>query len=74
MRGFHEGHPKEAWALEGLASVHEKCGDLGAALECYHRAAEIRRSLQAKDESKQMFAVVRSSPYPARGHLCFGRS
>ena len=31
-------NPKVAWALEGLAKVHEKCGDLGAALETYRQA------------------------------------
>lgn len=38
VHGFSSSHPKVAWALEGLAKIHEKCGDLGAALETYRQA------------------------------------
>ena len=33
IKGFHESHPKVAWALEGLGKIHEKCGDDKAALK-----------------------------------------
>ena len=55
IKGFHASHPKVAWALEGLGKIHEKCGDDKAALKCYREAAEIRKQLQSKDDSKEMF-------------------
>ena len=55
VRGFHEGHPKVAWAHEGLGRLHEKEGNLHAAVAAYERAAEIRRALQGQDTGKQLF-------------------
>ena len=55
VHGFSSSHPKVAWALEGLAKIHEKCGDLGAALETYRQASELRRKLQESDQSKNLF-------------------
>ena len=49
-------HPKVAWAYEGLGRLHEKMGELDAALAAFERAAEIRRALQSQDESKEMFS------------------
>ena len=41
VQGFSSSHPKVAWALEGLAKIHEKCGDLGAALETYRQVSQL---------------------------------
>lgn len=55
VRGFHEKHPKVAWALEGLGKVHEKMGNLTSAVAELKAAAEIRCQLQAQTPGKQMF-------------------
>ena len=52
--GLHEVHPKVAWALEGLGKIHEKCGHIDKALECFREATSVRRKLQAMDQSKEM--------------------
>ena len=54
-KGFHDGHPKVAWALEGLANVLEKSGDLRGAQGAWSEAIAIRRNLQLKDNKKEMF-------------------
>jgi len=56
VRGFHEGHPKEAWALEALGKLHQKMGSYRLAQEAWDSAIAIRRNLQAKDANKQMFS------------------
>lgn len=56
VKGFHEGHPKVAWALEGMGNTLEKVGDLKAAQKAFAEAIAIRRNLQLKDENKQMFS------------------
>lgn len=55
VRGFHENHPKVAWALEGLGKVHEKMGNLTLAVAELKAASEIRSQLQAQTPGKQMF-------------------
>jgi len=55
VRGFHDGHPKEAWALEALGKVHQKMGNLRLAQDAWDHAIAIRKNLQAKDTDKQMF-------------------
>jgi len=56
VRGFHGSHPKVAWALEGMADVHEKAGNLRQAQEAWAEAISIRKMLQGKDDKKQMFS------------------
>ena len=56
VAGFHETHPKVAWAMEGLGKIYEKQGNLGAALEEYNGASHIRRTLQSKSGNMQMFS------------------
>lgn len=56
VKGFHEGHPKVAWAIEGIAKVAEKSGDLKGAQSALAEAIAIRRNLQSKDTNKQMFS------------------
>ena len=55
IAGFHETHPKVAWAMEGLGRIYEKQDNLGAALEEYNKASYIRRMLQSKSGNMQMF-------------------
>ena len=61
VRGFHEHHPKVAWAHEGLGRLFEKQEDLDAALAAYAKAAAIRRALQAQAESKELFQAELSA-------------
>ena len=56
IKGFHVGHPKTAWALEGIAKALEKMGELRRAHEAWEEAIAIRRNLQARDTKKQMFS------------------
>ena len=58
VRGFHETHPKVAWAHEGLGRLHEKEGNLDAALLAYDKAAQIRGALQSSNaaQGKELFA------------------
>eukprot|EP00966_Prymnesium_polylepis_P221044 5113123-Prymnesium_polylepis.1 len=56
VKGFAEGHPKVAWALEGMAKTHAKMHNMRAAEECWDEAVAIRRNLQGKDTGKQMFS------------------
>ena len=55
IKGFSASHPKVAWALEGLARVHRKRGELREAEGRMSEAIEIRRALAASDTDKQMF-------------------
>ena len=54
--GFFEGHAKVAWALEGMGKVHQKMGNLRQAQLSWDAAISIRRALQSRDNSKQMFS------------------
>jgi len=54
-KGFSPGHPKVAWALEGMAKVHQKVGDLRSAQEAMSGALAIRHSLQRHDTGKHLF-------------------
>jgi len=56
VKGFYEGHPKEAWALEALGKVHQKMGNYRLAQAQWDEAIAIRKNLQAKDTDKQMFS------------------
>jgi len=56
VRGFHVGHPKEAWALEALGKLHQKMGSFRLAHEVWEHAIAIRKNLQAKGDNKQMFS------------------
>jgi len=56
VKGFYEGHPKEAWALEALGKVHQKMGNYRLAQGAWDEAIAIRKNLQAKDTDKQMFS------------------
>ena len=53
--GFNAEHPKVAWALEGLAKVHLKLGELAEAQRTVDEALVIRRRIQATDPTKEMF-------------------
>ena len=53
VNGFHPMHPKVAWALEGLASLHEKRGEYTEALKAMREATEIRMNQEAKDAGKE---------------------
>ena len=55
VRGFHEDHPKVAWAMEGLAKIYSTEGKIDEALAEFESAAAIRRMLQAKNPEKEMF-------------------
>jgi len=44
--GFQEKHPKVAWAMEGLAKIHEHMGNYNAAIVEYQAAVDVRRHLQ----------------------------
>ena len=57
VRGSSTGdmHPKVAWAYEGLGRLHEKEGNLQAALSGYERATQILSALQAHSDGKEMF-------------------
>ena len=46
--------PQVAWALEGLARVHRKRGELREAEARMAEAIEIRRALAASDTDKQV--------------------
>jgi tetratricopeptide (TPR) repeat protein len=52
VRGFHDAHPKVAWAREGLGVVLEKQGELQAALQAYEHAAAVLRALQAQADDR----------------------
>ena len=54
-KGFSPGHPKVAWALEGMAKVYQKVGDLRSAQEAMGGALAIRRSLHTQDAGKHCF-------------------
>ena len=54
VRGFHDGHPKVAWAHEGLGRLHEKEGDVKAAIAQFERATEIRRRAMEVNASGKM--------------------
>ena len=55
-KGFSPGHPKVAWALEGMAKVYQKVGDLRSAQEAMGGALAIRRSLHTHDAGKHLFS------------------
>ena len=55
VNGFHESHPKVAWAMEGLAKIYASQGKIDLALAEYESAAAIRRSLQAKIPERELF-------------------
>jgi len=55
IKGFYDGHPKVAWAWEGMGNTFEKMGRLREAQAAWTQAIAIRRNLQLKDNSKQMF-------------------
>ena len=59
-RGFHEGHPKVAWATEGLGKIYAKQGALGEALEAYAKAAELWHELQSRGVSAARDHVPRA--------------
>jgi len=42
------GHPKVAWATEGLGKIYAKQGNLAEALDHYAKAAKLWHSLQSK--------------------------
>jgi len=44
-----------AWAHEGLGRLHEKQGDVEAALASYEQAALVWRHVQSGEPSKQLF-------------------
>ena len=52
IRGFSEEHPKVAWAYKGLGSVHEKEGNLDAALGAYEQVC-LRDRPYVPDECRQ---------------------
>ena len=52
---LHTSHPKVAWALEGMGRVLRRLGRLEEAQEAFEEAVAIRRSLQQRDTSKQLF-------------------
>ena len=54
VRGFHDGHPKVAWAHEGLGRSHEKEGNVKAAIAQFERATEIRRRAMEVNASGKM--------------------
>ena len=54
VRGFHDGHPKVAWAHEGLGRSHEKEGNVKAAIAQFERATEIRRRAMEVNSSGKM--------------------
>jgi len=56
VQGFHAQHPKVAWAIEGLGNIHEKQGNLAAAINAYKEATTIRQYAQSMDTSKEMFS------------------
>lgn len=69
IRGFHETHPKVAWAMEGLAKIYTSQGKLDQALAEFEAAAAIRRSLQATVPEAQMFKDELKSLEKAVGDL-----
>ena len=50
----------QAWAYKGLGSVHEKEGNLDAALGAYDQAAQVWRRLQSKGESSLEHMLINS--------------
>ena len=49
--------PKVAWALEGLAKVHQKLGDFRAAQQAWEAAIAIRNQLQESSTGKELFSA-----------------
>ena len=54
-RAFATGHPKVAWAVEGMGRVYRKMGDLRRAEEQFAEAIAIRRQLQSMGDKKELF-------------------
>jgi len=50
-----EMHAKLHWTYEAQGALEEKCGNLEAAASRYELAATILRTLQARDERKELF-------------------
>ena len=46
--GFGKGHPKIAWAIEGIAKLHQKRGNLREAMGAWDEAIGIREALQVR--------------------------
>ena len=57
-RGYHEGHPKVAWATEGLGKIYAKQGNLAEALEHYAKAAKLWHSLQSKGVRRTVVVLL----------------
>lgn len=53
--GFGPGHPKLAWAIEGIASMHKKRGNLREAQQAIDESIKIRKKLQDEADGKQLF-------------------
>jgi len=72
VKGFHETHPKVAWALEAEAKVYMKRKDLRAAQRCIDEAIDIRRSAQA--DGKELFNKELEKNHAARSEITARRS
>jgi len=66
--GFSEGHPKVAWALEGIANAYQKSGDLRKAHQVWEEVIRIREKLQQEGDGKQLFSkeLVKASEAVAK--------
>jgi len=67
--GFSEGHPKVAWAIEGIANCHTKIGDLRKADEAWEEVIRIRMKLQQEGGGKKLFAKELSKANDAKSKV-----
>ena len=57
VKGFgREDHAKVAWALQGIARVHQKLGEAEASQAAWAQVLSIRKATQQKSEGKVLFA------------------
>ena len=67
VAGYHMSHPHVADCLEALGGVHELQGKIDASFGLYEKAAQIRRTLQARSPTRGLLLWQ-----PVTVHLCRG--